>query len=72
MFFRPFQFVFQIIQVVVGKNADFGADKPRGVHDAGMNEFVENDDVVLAEQRANGADRRRVTGGKSQRGFGAP
>ena len=34
-----------------------------------MNEFVENDDVVFAEQRGDGADGGGVAGGKSQRGF---
>ena len=69
-FAGPFQFVFQIIQVVVGEHAEFRAAEPRGVHDAGVDQFVEHDDVILAEQRADGADGRGVAGGETQRGFG--
>ena len=67
----PFEFVFQIIQIVVGKDADFCAAEPGGVHDAGVNQFIENDDVILAEQRADGSDGCGIAGRKTQRGFGA-
>ena len=69
-FVRPFQFVFQIVQIVVGEDAEFRAGKSGGVHDAGVNQLVEDDDVVLAEQRGDGAEGGGVAGGKSQRGFG--
>ena len=35
-----------------------------------MNEFVEDDDVVFARQRGDGAERGGVAGGKSERGLG--
>ena len=53
------------------EDAKFCAREFGGVHDAGMNEFIEDEDVVLAHQRGNGAERRGVTGRKGQRGFGA-
>ena len=66
----PFQNFFQIVQIIVGKHAQFRAAQFCGVHDAGMNELVENDDVVFAEQRANRADGGGIAGGKRERGFG--
>ena len=53
------------------KTRSFAPHKPRGVHDAGVNQFVNDDDVVLADQGANGAEGGGVAGGKGQRGFGA-
>ena len=70
-FVRPFQDVFKIVEIVVGEDAQFGAGKPRGIHDAGVNQFINDDDVILAEQGADGADGRGIAGGKYQRGFGA-
>ncbi len=53
------------------KNTELCPGQLRGIHDAGVNKLVKDDDVVLAEQRANGSDGGRVAGGKGQRGFGA-
>ena len=69
MFVRPFQDVFQVVQIVVVKDAEFRAAQTRGIHDAGVNQFINNDDVVLAEQRGDGAERGGVAGGKCQRGL---
>lgn len=55
----------------MGKDADFRAGQPRGVHDAGVNELVENENVALADQRGDGAQRGGIARGESQRGFRA-
>ncbi len=49
------------------EDAKFCAAQTRGVHDAGMNEFINDDDVVFAEQRANCSDGSSVTRRKCQR-----
>ncbi len=54
----------------MGKDAQFRAGKAGGIHDAGVDEFVEDDDVVLAGERADGADGGGVAGGKGERGLG--
>ncbi len=54
----------------MGKHPQLGARQPGGVHDAGMDQFVEDEDVVLAGQRGNGAQRGGVARGERQRGFG--
>ncbi len=41
------------------------------VHDAGVDELIQDDDVVFAEQGADGAEGRGVAGGEAERGFGA-
>ena len=61
----------EVVEVVVFEDADRGAAQAGGVHEAGMHEFVEHDGVVLAEQRADGAERGGVARGKGQGGFGA-
>src|ERR1035437_3731310 len=68
--FRPLQLGFKVIQVVVVKDAQFCAGKFGGVHDAGMNQFINDDNVVLADERSDGAERGGVAGGKSQCGLG--
>jgi len=52
------------------KTRSLRAGQLRGVHNAGVNQLINDDDVILAEQRGDGAQRRGVAGGKSQRGFG--
>jgi hypothetical protein len=42
-----------------------------GVHNAGVDELIQDDEVVLAEQGADGADGRRVAGGEAEGRFGA-
>ena len=54
----------------MGEDAHFCAAKPRSIHNAGVNEFVENNDVVFAEQCADGSKRRGIAGRESERGFG--
>ena len=43
---RPFQDFLQFLQIVVGEDPDLRAAEPGGVHDAGVDEFVQDDDVV--------------------------
>ena len=40
------------------------------IYDAGVDEFVQDDDVFFAKQRADSALRRGEAGGKSESGFG--
>jgi hypothetical protein len=68
---RPLQMALELAEMVVRVNADDRAAELRAVDQRGVGELVENDDVVLAEQRAERADRRRVAGGKAQRRFRA-
>lgn len=39
----------RIIQVIVSEDAEFRAAEFGGVHDAGVHEFVHDDDIVLPE-----------------------
>ena len=55
----------------MGKDAQLCAAQARGVHDAGVNELVEDDDVIFAQQGADGSDGGGIAGGETQRGFGA-
>ena len=54
----------------MGKDAELGAGKPGGVHDAGVDQLVENDDVAFVNNCGDGAEGGGVTGGKGQRGLG--
>jgi len=61
------QNLLQVVQVVVGEDAQFGATQAGGVHDAGVNQLINDDRVILAKQGADGADGGRVAAGKAQR-----
>ena len=54
----------------MGEDAQFCAAKPRRIHDRGVNKFVENNDVVFAEQRANGSNGCGIAGRESERSPG--
>ena len=58
----PLEFLFQIIRIVVSEDAEFRATKAGGIDDTGVDEFVGDDDVILAEQRADGPDGGGVAG----------
>ena len=51
------------------KQAELGAGKPRGVNDRGVDELVKDDDVVLADERGDGAEGGGIAGGKGEGGF---
>src|SRR5712691_11666315 len=55
----------------MSKDTNLCAAKTRAIHQAGVNQLVENDDVLFAEQCADRANRRGVAGGKTNRSFGA-
>ena len=61
----------QVVQVIVAEDAQLGAAEPGGIHDAGMHQFIQDDDVILVQQCADRADGRGVAGGKAERGLGA-
>ena len=65
----PFEHLLQIIEIVVIEDAEFRPAEPRGVHEAGVNKLVEDDDVVVAEQGADRAGGGGIAGGKTERRF---
>jgi hypothetical protein len=67
----PLEFGLQIVQIVVGINAEPCAGEFRGIHDAGMDQFVHNHDVIPAEQRGDGSQHSRIAGGKGKRRLGS-
>ncbi len=71
VFFSPLQYFLQVIQIVVGEDTNFCAAEPGGVHNAGVNKLVEDDDVIFAQQGADGSGGGGIAGGETQRGFGA-
>jgi len=50
----------------VRKHAQFRTRETRTVHNAGMNQLIDDDDIILAEQRADGPN-RRVSKSKGKR-----
>src|SRR5579863_9247411 len=44
---RPLQFILQIVQVIMIKDSELRAGKPRRINDRSMNELIQNDDVIL-------------------------
>ena len=55
----------------MGEDAELGAGEAGGIHDAGMDQLVQDDDVVLAQQGADGAEGSGVAGGEAEGGLGA-
>ena len=47
------------------------AGEAGGIHDAGVDEFIHDDNIVFSNQGADGANGGGVAGGEGQRGFGA-
>src|SRR6185503_4929394 len=56
----PFQNLSKRTGIIVPEEAQFRARKPRGVNERGMRELVEDDDVVLANQRGDCAERGAI------------
>ena len=50
----------------MGKHAEFGARQSRGVHDGRVDPLVDEDDIVLFEQRADGSQGGGVAGGETE------
>ena len=48
------------------EDAQFRARKPGGIHDTGVNELVEDDDVIFAGECCDSSDGSGVAGGKNQ------
>src|SRR5207248_9264788 len=66
---RPFQVAFEFTEVIMRKNANAGAAQTCAIDQRGMNEFIENDDVVFPGDGGKSADRGRVTAIKSNCGW---
>ena len=43
---RPAKVALQFLQVIVGKNPHLRAAQPRGIHEAGMTQFIEDDHIL--------------------------
>ncbi len=67
----PLELRFKVLQIIVAKHAELRAAEPRGVHDASMHQLIEDDEVLFAQESANGADGGRVAGGEAQGGLHA-
>ena len=61
----PLQFCLKVVKVVVLEDPQRGPGQFSGIHDASVNQFVENDDVTFANKRRDGADCSRITIGKN-------
>ena len=61
----PFEDVFEFVQVVVREDAEFGTGQAGAVHERSVDQFVQDDNVVFAEEGADGAQGGGVTGGKT-------
>ena len=65
----PLQFPFEVAWIVVGEDTELRAAEMGGIDDTGVDELVHDNDVVLVEQRADGAECGGVAGRKSERGL---
>src|SRR6266404_4757611 len=52
--------VFEVIQIIMPKHPQLRPRKPRSVHDARMDPFINDDDVLVAHKRAYRPHCRRV------------
>ena len=66
----PAQNMFEFVEIIVGEDAEFRAGEARGVNDARVDQFIEHDDVVLADKCADDAEGGGVAGRKGKRGLG--
>ena len=55
----------------MSENAEFRSTEAGGVDNTGVGEFVQDQDVVLAGEGANGAQGGSVAGGEGERGGSA-
>jgi hypothetical protein len=46
----------------VSEDAEFGTAETGGIDDTGMDEFIEDDNIVLADQSADGSEGGDVAG----------
>ena len=64
----PLQDALQFVEIVVGVDAHFCSRQPGGIDQAGMSEFVEDDDVGRFEKSLEGAQSSGVSGGEGESG----
>ena len=55
----------------MGEHTEFRAGMAGSIHDGGVDEFIENDDIVIARHGANRAEGGGIASGEGQRGFSA-
>ena len=67
---RPLERFFQVLHVVVSEDPQPRPALPRRIDATGVDELVDDDDVVLLQQRADRPDGRGVSGRKRQRRLG--
>jgi hypothetical protein len=66
----PLEDFLQIGQIIVVEDTQRRTAQAGGVHDGGVNEFVQNDNVVPGEQGAQGSGGGGIAGGEGEGGFG--
>src|SRR5437762_11397781 len=54
---RPAENFAEVVEIVVGEDPELRSAETRGIDDAGMNQFVDDDRVALVEQSADGPER---------------
>ncbi len=67
----PLQDFFEVVRVVVSEDTEFCAAQPGSIHNGGVDQFINDDDVILAHERADGPDGGGVTGRVRQGGLRA-
>ena len=68
---RAAQELLQLLEVIVRKHAHRRAAQSRGIDERGVTKLVEDNGIILAHQRRNGAERDGVAAGETQRGLRA-
>ena len=68
---RPLEMVLQLAQGIVREHPQHGSARPGGVHERSVAELVQDQDIVLVDDRPDGSGRRRVAAGERQRGLRA-
>src|SRR5258705_7391962 len=65
---RPFQDRLQIVKIIVCEGAELGAAETRGIHDAGMDQFINDDDILLAQECTDRSHSGGISAGETYRG----
>jgi len=71
IFARPGEEPLELPEVVVRKDTDRRTAQPRAIHEAGVAELIEDDDVLRSDERGNCPERGGIAGGETERGLRA-
>lgn len=67
LFCGPLQDGLEVIEVIVAKDAEVRTGEAGGIHDASMDAFINDDDIVPAEEGGNGAKSGGIAAGEGER-----